>query len=174
MNAPRRLRNATIFIFAIAIPFLPLPAQANVVPPLIARMFPDGLPAGTQIVNSHTISFGHGAAFADLAPIGRAPCPSGYVCLYKDAQYLGQQVGFSACDYDGDGVCDWVNLILFSFNDAMSSWRNMKTVDAKWSFNAGGGGTQRCMNSGSQNPQLTGSNNDQASAIKVFTSSAAC
>jgi hypothetical protein len=174
VNTRRHLRIG-IIVVATLLPLFPARAQADALPPAIARLFPLGLPAGTQVVDAHTISFGHGAAFADLAPTrAPAPCPSGYVCLYEDAQYLGRQVSFSACDYNGDGVCDWVNLILFSFNDAMSSWKNMKTADAKWSFNAGGGGTQRCMNSNSQNPQLSGANNDQASAIKVFTSSTAC
>ena len=48
------------------------------------------------------------------------------------------------------------------------------TVDAEWSFNAGGGGTQLCMNSGSQNPQRSAGNNDQASAVKIFASASAC
>ena len=59
-----------------------------------------------------------------------------------------------------DVCCVWQNLIQAGFNDIMSSWKNRMTVDAKWSFNAGGGGTQLCMNAGSQNPQLSGANND--------------
>ncbi len=34
------------------------------------------------------------------------------MCLYQDAQYLGYLVSFSACDYNGDGICDWMNLII--------------------------------------------------------------
>jgi hypothetical protein len=30
------------------------------------------------------------------------------------------------------------------------------------------------MNAGSQNPQLSGANNDKASAVKILTSSSAC
>jgi hypothetical protein len=124
-------------------------------------------------VDADTISFADGAAFADMAPTDGV-CPSGYVCLWDGPSYTGRRVAFSACDTNGDGICDWVNLILFTFNDQMTSWKNAKTVDAKWSFNAGGGGTQRCMNAGSQNPQLSGANDNQASAVKIFTSSAAC
>jgi hypothetical protein len=94
-------------------------------------------------------------------------CTTGYVCLWRDAQYVGTRVMTNIC-------CDWQNLAPFGFNDLMSSWKNRMTVDAKWSFNAGGGGTQLCMNSGSQNPQLSGANNDQASAVKIFTSASAC
>jgi hypothetical protein len=101
-------------------------------------------------------------------------CTSGFVCLWRDAQYLSTRFMTNTCDLTGDGVCDWYNLIQGGFNDLMSSWKNRMTVDAKWSFNAGGGGTQLCMNAGSQNPQLSGANNDQASAVKIFTSASAC
>jgi peptidase inhibitor family I36 len=169
----RRIALIGSILASILLPLLPGTAAARDLPPLIARMFPAGLPAGTRIVDADTISFAHGAATADLAPTDSV-CPSGYVCLWEDAGYTGRRVAFSACDVDGDGVCDWVNLILFNFNDEMTSWKNAKTVDAKWSFNAGGGGTQRCMNAGFVNPQLSGSNNDQASAIKIFNTSTAC
>ncbi len=173
MTTRRHVTLIGLVLLGMLPALLPAPASARTLPPLIARTFPKGLPAGTTVVNAHRISFAHGAAFADLAPT-RATCFAGFVCLYGDANYGGRQVSFSACDNNGDGVCDWVNLILFTFNDQMSSWKNMKTVDAKWSFNAGGGGTQRCMNSNSQNPQLSAANNDKASAAIVYTSSSVC
>ena len=173
MTTRRHVIWIGLVLVGMFLALVPAPASASGLPPLIARAFPKGLPPGTVVVNAHRISFAHGAAFADLAPT-RATCFAGFVCLYEDSNYGGRQVSFSACDNNGDGVCDWVNLILVTFNDQMSSWKNMKTVDAKWSFNAGGGGTQRCMNSNSQNPQLSGANNDKASAVIVYTSSTAC
>ena len=173
MKTRRHVISIGLVLLGLFPAFLSAPASARNLPPLIARAFPRGLPPGTTVVNAHRISFAHGAAFADLAPT-RATCSAGLVCLYENANYGGREVSFSACDVNGDGVCDWVNLILFTFNDQMSSWKNMKTVDAKWSFNAGGGGTQRCMNSNSQNPQLSGANNDKASAVIIYTSSTVC
>jgi hypothetical protein len=173
MDTRRHVISIGLVLSGMFLALLPAPASARGLPPLIARTFPMGLPAGTTVVNAHRISFAHGAAFADLAPT-RGTCFAGSVCLYADANYGGRLVSFSACDYNGDGVCDWVNLILFTFNDQMSSWKNMKSVDAKWSFNAGGGGTQRCMNSNSQNPQLSATNNDKASAVIIYTSSTVC
>jgi hypothetical protein len=173
MDTRRHVISIGLVLSGMFLALLPAPASARGLPPLIARTFPMGLPAGTTVVNAHRISFAHGAAFADLAPT-RGTCFAGSVCLYADANYGGRLVSFSACDYNGDGVCDWVNLILFTFNDQMSSWKNTKAADAKWSFNAGGGGTQRCMNSNSQNPQLSATNNDKASAVIIYTSSTVC
>jgi hypothetical protein len=134
----------------------------------LARLFPHGLPEGARRVSAERVVLARGHVIVD-APSAATDgvCPTGFVCLWRDAQYLSTRVITNVC-------CDWQNLIQASFNDLMSSWKNRMTVDAKWSFNAGGGGTQLCMNSGSQNPQLSGANNDQASAVKIFTSASAC
>ena len=143
--------------------------------PVLAPLFPHGLPPGATMVGAGRVILAGGHIIIDAPSVGTdGVCTTGYVCLWRDAQYLNTRVMTNVCDFTGDGQCDWQNLILVSFNDVMSSWMNRMTVDAKWSFNAGGGGTQRCMNAGSQNPQLSAGNNDQASAVKIFMSSAAC
>jgi len=55
----------------------------------------------------------------------------------------------------------------------MSSWRNRKLKDAKWSYDTGGGGTQRCMDSQSSASGL-GGDNDEASAIRIFGNDTIC
>lgn len=152
-------RASLLLIVSLALMFATAgPVAANV---------PSAGAARVVLANGHLIVDAPSAASDGV-------CVTGYVCLWENANYTGVRVMTNTCDFTGDGICDWQDLILFSFNDLMSSWKNRMTVDAKWSFNAGGGGTQRCMNSGSQNPQLSSANNDQASAVKVFTSSSAC
>jgi hypothetical protein len=143
--------------------------------PALARLFPEGLPNGARQVSTGRIVLAGGRVIVD-APSAATDgvCVTGYVCFWRDAQYLSTRVMTNVCDTTGDALCDWQNLAPIGFNDVMSSWKNRMTVDAKWSFNAGGGGTQLCMNAGSQNPQLSGANNDQASAFKIFTSASAC
>jgi peptidase inhibitor family I36 len=166
----RRSGFGVLGIVALALALAPLQpvaaSDSDRLPAAIARAFPRGLPVGGEVLDAHTVSFGGGAAILDFAPKD-STCTSGYVCLWTDANYTGQKAMFTDC-------CVWFNLSLWGFNDVMTSWKNTKTVDAKWAFNAGGGGTQRCMNSGSQNPQLSGANNDQASSLRVFTTSTAC
>ena len=147
----------------------------------LSRAFPRGLPPGARVVDSDTVSFAGGTIGLDV--VASAPtdgnCPSGLVCLWENANYTGARLTASACDIDGDGTCDWQNLAPFNFNDVMTSWKNRKSVDAKWAWDANGGGTVRCMNAGAQNPQLpdniwgTG-DNDEASSIKIFKSSTQC
>ena len=151
-------------------------------PSEIARVFPQGLPPGATVYDADTVLFAGGAVLLDVAP--GAPtngvCSSGQVCLWENANYEGQRVILTQCDTDGDGNCDWSNLgPLQDFNDMMSSWKNRKTVDAKWAWDSNGGGTIRCMNAGSQNPDLpdnifgTG-DNDEASSVKIFKTSTQC
>ena len=143
--------------------------------PVLASLFPHGLPPGATMVGAGRVILAGGHIIIDAPSVGTdGVCTTGYVCLWRDAQYLNTRVMTNVCDFTGDGQCDRQNLILDRYNDFMISWINRMTVEAKWSFNAGGGGTQRCMNAGSQNPQLSAGNNDQASAVKIFMSSAAC
>jgi hypothetical protein len=171
--APLRRRTPLLLLVALmAWSFIPIASASagdtDKLSPEIVRLFPRGLPEGARVVSPHRVVLGGGHVIVDAPSAGTdGVCVTGYVCLWRDAQYLSTRVMTNVC-------CDWQNLAPFGFNDLMSSWKNRMTVDAKWSFNAGGGGTQLCMNSGSQNPQLSGANNDQASAVKIFTSASAC
>ena len=154
--------------------------RGNGLPSEIANVFPQGLPPGATPEDGDSVSFAGGSIVLDLvdAPTDGV-CPSGFVCLWEDANYEGARLIFSLCDVDGDGTCDWVNLGPLGYNDTMTSWKNRKSVDAKWAWDSGGGGTVRCMNSGSQNPELqdniwgTG-DNDEASSVKIFKTSTQC
>ena len=171
----------SLIVFLAGHPATSASAQVDHLPRPIARSFPGGLPPGAAIVDADTLSFAGGTVTLDLVPSAPTDgvCPSGSVCLWVDANYTGQRLTLSACDVDGDGTCDWVNLGPFNFNDVMTSWKNRKTVDAKWAWDANGGGTVRCMNAGAQNPQLpdnifgTG-DNDEASSVKIFKSDTVC
>ncbi|HEV8564338.1 MAG TPA: peptidase inhibitor family I36 protein [Actinomycetota bacterium] len=161
------------------------PSEANPrgkgLPSEIAQVFPQGLPPGATVVDEDTVVFSGNSAILDLATDAPTDgvCPSGYVCLWENASYEGIRLMFSLCDVDGDGTCDWVNLGPLGFNDTMTSWKNRKSVDAKWAWDANGGGTVRCMNAGSQNPELADNiwgtgDNDEASSVKIFKSSTQC
>jgi Peptidase inhibitor family I36 len=141
-------------------------------PDALVRLFPEGLPRDAAWLDRDTVVIGSGTVLIDIVPSAATDgvCNAGNVCIWEHAQYEGVRMTTSTCG----GPCSWVNLALWSFNDVMSSWKNRLTVDVKWAFNAGGGGTLRCMNAGSQNPVLSGSNNDEASSVKVFASATAC
>jgi hypothetical protein len=177
---PSRLRRSLLVIVVVLAWTVgstgPVSAvDAGRLAPALARLFPHGLPDGARQAGAARVVLAGGHVIVD-APSAATDgvCTTGYVCLWRDAQYLSTRVMTNVCDTTGDALCDWQNLAPFGFNDLMSSWKNRMTVDAKWSFNAGGGGTQLCMNAGSQNPQLSAANNDQASAVKIFTSATAC
>jgi hypothetical protein len=155
--------------------------QADGLPPQVAKVFPLGLPPGATLVDSDTVAFAGGSVKLDVVASAatNSACASGLVCLWEDANYSGTRVTLSACDVDGDGACDWVNLGPMGFNDTMTSWKNRKTVDAKWAWDANGGGTVRCMNAGSQNPELDddifgNGDNDEASSVKIFKNATTC
>jgi hypothetical protein len=182
------MRTRKIVVLTSLLMFLvsAAPSDANPrgsgLPPEVANVFPQGLPPGARLVDADTVSFGYGAIVLDLAGPGSltdGACSAGFVCLWEDANYAGFRVILSLCDEDGDGTCDWVNLGPLAFNDMMTSWKNRKSVDAKWAWDSNGGGTVRCMNAGSQNPELADNiwgtgDNDEASSVKIFKSGTQC
>lgn len=101
-----------------------------------------------------------------LVPTAPSDCPIDYVCLWANPEYLGSLVAFRDC-------CAWVNLADVGFNNSASSWRNRKAVDAKIADFQDGNGNRLCLNNGSQAATM-GSWDNQATSIKVFSSSAAC
>src|SRR5947209_7475635 len=64
-----------------------------------------------------------GALGFGLAPLSSAAsasassCPSGYLCLFQDANFGGRMLQFHDGGY-------WQNLTNYGFNDQMSSWVN--------------------------------------------------
>ena len=100
---------------------------------------------------------------ASLAP---SDCPLDYVCLWENPDFIGGMVAYRDC-------CAWNNLANVGFNNVASSWRNRKGVDAKVANFADGNGALVCLNNGSQAGSMGGFDN-QATSIKVFSSSGAC
>ena len=90
------------------------------------------------------------------------------MCLWQDRDYVGRMLKFH------DVTTSWQNLSGYGFNDEMSSWRNRKNKDAKWAWDDDGGGTERCMNSNSSSSYVGAGDNDEASSIRIFDSSAIC
>jgi hypothetical protein len=163
-----------ITLLVVATPF---PASgADPVPAPVREAFPGGLPQGAVVVDADTVASANGSIVVDLSATSSTDgvCPDGWVCLWEDADWTGARIRFSACDVNGDGVCDWQNLTLWGWNDVMSSWMNHKAVDARWAYNVDGGGTLRCMQAGAESTWVGSADNDEASSIKIFKSAATC
>jgi Peptidase inhibitor family I36 len=154
----------------------PPASAADPVPAQVRDAFPRGLPDGAVVVDADTVASANGTLVIDLSASSSTDgvCPDGWVCLWTDADWTGSRIRFSACDVTGDGVCDWQNLTLWSWNDVMSSWMNHKAVDARWAYDVDGGGTLRCMQAGAENSWVGSSDNDEASSIKIFKTATTC
>jgi hypothetical protein len=162
-----RLLYAGTLAVAGVLLVVPVAGSGNHAPTPVEAAFPDGLPAGGVAVDANTVSFDGGKVLLQLGPNSFDSCPSTWVCLWHDSNYAGRMLQFH------DITTYWQNLTDYGFNDEMSSWRNRKAVDAKWSYDVGGGGTQRCMDAGASASSL-GGDNDEASAIRIFGSSTIC
>lgn len=143
----RRLVTITTVI-TMAVGTLLVPAEAlaegrSSIGKAISGEFPDGVPEGGTIVDEDTLSFEDGTVVLNLAPMAYGDCPDTWVCLWQDDNYAGRMLQFH------DVTTYWQDLASYGFNDEMSSWRNRKNKDAKWAWNTGGGGTQRCMGANS-------------------------
>ena len=158
--------GVAIAAMVIAVP-VGVAASAPGVPTAVEQAFPNGLPAGATVVDGNTLSFDGGSVVLHVNPMAFSDCPAGWLCLWQDSGYSGRMLQFH------DVTSYWQNLTDYGFNDAMSSWRNRASTDAKWSYDINGGGTQRCMASGASASSL-GGDNDQASAIRIFGSNNLC
>lgn len=102
----------------------------------------------------------------NVGPFDFSECPEGWVCLWDNPGYQGRMLQFQSQGY-------WQELSAYGFNDQTTAWGNRTGNDAKLAQNAGGGGTQLCLQPHSNNSELTGFNNE-ASSIKIFTTSTVC
>lgn len=167
----RSSRKRLVYSAAVAVGALllavPVAAGGGNPPTPVEQAFPNGLPAGATAVDADTVAFDGGNVLLQLGPTAFDDCPQHWLCLWQDSNYSNRMLQF----YDVTSY--WQNLTDYGFNDAMSSWRNRKLKDAKWSYDTNGGGTQRCMESGSSASSL-GGDNDEASAIRIFDSDTIC
>lgn len=116
---------------------------------------------------------------AVIAEDDSSQCDNGWVCLFENDDWNhpngdGRVVQFRQCDVAGDSACDWQSLVPYDFNDRMTSWRNKKADDARWDWHSDGSGADRCMESETRLSHVGATDNDQASAIKVFNRDDVC
>jgi hypothetical protein len=122
---------------------------------------------GGRIVDSQIV-YENGTVVVTPEPhAGFDSCPSGFVCLFANANWGGNMVQFSSC-------CAWRNLSDFGFNNIASSWRNRKTVDAQIADGAGGGTPRLCLNNGSYASSMPGGWDNTASSIRVRDAATYC
>jgi hypothetical protein len=103
-----------------------------------------GMPAGAVLVASNVVPFA-------------LICPSGFVCLYQDANLSGNAVAFN-------GTLGVGSSFLGSFNDKMTSWENISGRQYCWWFDLNFTGEVHTMPSGFQVNVLP-RENDKASSV---------
>ena len=94
-------------------------------------------------------------------------CSAGYTCLYESANYGGRRL-----QWRDRGQL--INLSAYGFDNQMTSWRNLNSVDARWYYSAGGGGTSLCMNANTSVTNVGSTHNNKASSLRIYTNSTTC
>ena len=123
-------------------------------------------PGPTQAEPVSQLVYDNGNVVVNLLPTAASDCPLDWVCLWENPDFLGRMVQYRDC-------CPWYNLADVGLNNAASSWRNRKSVDAKVADFADGNGNRLCLNNGSQSSSM-GAWDNQATSIKIFSGSGAC
>lgn len=144
-------------------------------PTVVGRelVYPDGvmvsLDAGTGLSSNEVIGLSSGRINLNSVPRTRViECSPGYTCIYEDANYGGRRLQWRDKPQDID------SLSAYGFNDKMTSWRNLNSVDARWYYNDNQGGTSRCMNANTSVTNVGTADNDKASSLRIYTSNRAC
>lgn len=138
-------------------------------------VYPNGvsvsIDAGTGLSPNELTGRASQAINLDSQPRSRViPCSAGYTCLYDDANYGGRRLQWS-----DPGTR--INLTDYGFNDKMSSWRNRNRLDARWFYNVNNFNNlraSRCMNANSSSSYVGYFDNDEASALAIYTDDRAC
>lgn len=134
------------------------------------QAFPQGLPMGARVDAQGDVHFADGAILR-FGVQGAQVCPGYWLCLYENWHFnqdnSGRMLEFQEC-------CYWQNLSTYNFSNMMSSWKNFGLTDAKWAYDANGGGTKRCMNQGATNQWVGTGDNDKASSIYIWGASGGC
>jgi hypothetical protein len=100
--------------------------------------------------------------------LGGGTCPSGYVCLFENDDLQGSMW------YSNDRN-RYSYMSDLGFNNVMSSWQNRTVYDARWYFNTSGTPNPNfCMGAGLRSEHPAPGQNDQASAVYIYSSSTAC
>lgn len=138
-------------------------------------VYPNGvsvsLDAGTGLSPNEVTGRSSQEINLDSQPRARViPCSAGYTCLYAADRYGGRRLQWR----DRNQV---IRLSQYGFNDQMTSWRNRNSVDARWYYNENRFfpyGTSRCMNANTNNSNVGPTDNDKASALRIYGSATAC
>lgn len=132
------------------------------------------LPAGWSLVGDELWWEG-GAIRSSIEPLDEAalPCPTGYLCLYSDADLQGYRFASSIVgrhiyltQYAMDSDYTW--------NDKVSSWVNRRGLDAAWFYHTDQPDPNRCMGVGTGQEHLRTEDNDQMSRFYIFNTTTAC
>ncbi|MFD1044565.1 peptidase inhibitor family I36 protein [Kibdelosporangium lantanae] len=103
---------------------------------------------------------------------GSAPCFQGEVCIYQDANWQGwaYAIGASGVDELGRSACPGCQSSHHpasngTWNDQMTSWKNLSSRRFCWTFDSYGLGETHFMEAGWTVPQVTDHENDEASSV---------
>ncbi|TWP53728.1 hypothetical protein FKR81_02935 [Lentzea tibetensis] len=103
------------------------------------------LAVGTAVVGAVVLG-GIGVASADIG-IQAEACTPDRVCIYKDNNFIGRF-----------GVREPLKptyTVSSTFDNLMSSWRNLTNVDARWYHDGGGRGRCVTMNAGTSDNDIS-------------------
>lgn len=134
--------------------------------PPMAATSAAGQPSAEETVNAFGVrEAGDWTIYADgsrtMAAASAADCYSGQTCLFQDGNFGGWVRAYTAAQ---------IANLTSPYNDSMSSWINLNSRDAAWYTGTSASGTKHCMPSGVQVAQVTATENDTASSIRVFSS----
>lgn len=160
----KRLWFATVCV-VLSIAAISTPATADKAQ--ASGFMADDLMPGAQVVRGRVIYEGGSVVLVPAPPGAFDSCPSGWVCLFEDANWQGNMLQFNSC-------CAWNNLSAFGFDNIASSWRNRMSVDAQIAKNAGGGGVILCLNNGASSSSMPAGWDNNASSIRGRNSSTVC
>jgi len=125
----------------------------------VALLVAQGIPVyAIHVYDDGTIAVDAETSYSD--------CASGWLCLWRDADYKGKMWQFQSSG-------SWQNLNSYGASDEVSSWRNRRGLDAQLSWDVNGGGSKICLDSGAASSGLGGWN-DEASALRITNSSSYC
>jgi hypothetical protein len=147
-------------------------APASVAATDTARLAAEGIDSselapGWSIVGDE-IWWDDGEVRRSLGDAELAPCPTGYLCLYADADLLGDRWVTSRTNV-------YHYLAPYGWHNRVSSWVNRTATDARWwYYESGSPNPYRCMNPGTGEEHMSAADNDQMSTVHLYTSAAIC
>ncbi|MEN9710197.1 MAG: Peptidase inhibitor family [Actinomycetota bacterium] len=97
-----------------------------------------------------------------------APCTSGHLCWYTDADFVGYMFGNVTTP-----SANWIDVIT-SNDNTMSSYKNWTNYDAIWATGPSGTGTIYCINSQSVDSWVGDNQNDKLTSFMLLSTNGFC